>query len=152
MPLATMRSAASDAAGAVRAVKKSEKAVSTAGVAPCAAESTTLASAATTRGGSATARAERLRLSDIWFAELRGVDRHVQLDVAELEVVAAVEPGERPAERKLDPADVAVVRVVDLRRHAADRRAAVAHHPHEQTRTIVEVERRQRPVRAVPLH
>src|SRR2546426_2275515 len=55
------------------------------------------------------------------FAKFDGVDWDIRLHIAELEIVAAVQPCECPAERKLDSADIAVVGVVHLRRHAADR-------------------------------
>src|SRR4051812_7671194 len=96
------------ASGALRASKSAENAASVsagAGAAPCAAESATPASAASACFRSA------LRRFDVWFAKLCGIDRNVQLHVAELEVVAAVEPCVCPAERKLDSADIAVVAV-----------------------------------------
>src|SRR3954470_20153350 len=60
------------------------------------------------------------------FAELRLVDGHVELHILERERVAAVEPGERPLVGELHAVDLAIVLVVDLRRHLADLRRRVA--------------------------
>src|SRR3954469_2028664 len=155
MPVETMRSIAAACSSAERASKNCAKTASAAEEDVCAADSATPASTAAAPVRRAKRRLPRtgtLRLlSERRFAKSRRVDRHVQLHVGELEIVAAVEPGERPAERELDSADVAVLGVVDLCRHAADRRSAVTHHSYEQTRSIVEVQRRQCAVRTVAL-
>src|SRR6185369_14177127 len=85
-------------------------------------------------------------------AELRGVNRYVNLHVAELEGISAIQPGERVFERELDAVDVAIVGVVHLCRNAADGGRAVAHYTHQQSSLGVEVERREEAARAAALH
>src|SRR5262249_51235895 len=113
-PATTMRSTAARASSVVRALKKRENAASIAGADGCVAANTTPPDSTT-----ASRRARALRCGEERLSKLRSIDRNVQLHVAELEVVAAVEPCERPAVRKLDAADVTVVGVVHLSRHAA---------------------------------
>src|SRR5215470_6050977 len=67
------------------------------------------------------------------FGELRGRDADVGLHLAKLDCRAAVGPGDHALERYLHAADVAVIRVIDLRRHHADRGIDEADLPHEQT-------------------
>src|SRR4051812_32833045 len=67
-----------------------------------------------------------------WPTEPRRVDGDVRVDLAQLRRVTAVEPRELVLEWKLDAANVAIVAVVDLRRHPADRRRPVAHYPGEE--------------------
>ena len=69
------------------------------------------------------------------LSESRRVDRDVRLDVGQLRRVAPVQPRELVLERELDPIDVAVVGVVDLRRHAADWRGPSTHQPRQQARS-----------------
>src|SRR5436853_551029 len=66
------------------------------------------------------------------LGELRGVDAHVRLHLAELDRRTAVRPGDHALERHLDTGHIAVIRVVDLRRDDADGRIHEANLPHEQ--------------------
>src|SRR2546421_742529 len=63
-----------------------------------------------------------------------------------------VEPGELVLERKFDAADVVVVGVVDLGRHAPDRRGTVANHPCEKTSRGIEVQGCEKTSRAASLN
>src|SRR6185503_4100793 len=65
--------------------------------------------------------------------ELRRPDTDVGLHLAQLDRRSAVGPGDDAAERHLDPGDVAVVGIVDLRRNDADRRIDEAHLPDQQS-------------------
>jgi len=77
------------------------------------------------------------------------VDRHVELHITEVELVATIEPRKHPLARELDPADVAIVVVVHLRRYLADLRRRVADRPHEQSRLTIEIQAHKRAARAV---
>src|SRR6266849_9279507 len=76
--------------------------------------------------------------SDCRSGELRGVNRDVRLHVAQLELRSPVQPRDGPAKRHPDAGDLAIIRVVNLRDKAADRRPGKAYQPHEQTRLRVE--------------
>ena len=67
------------------------------------------------------------RKQGLGLAELRGVNRHVDFHVAELEGIAAIQPGERVFVGKLDAINVAIIGVVNLRGNAANGGRAVAH-------------------------
>src|SRR6267143_2340050 len=74
------------------------------------------------------------------FGKLRRIDSHVRLHLAELDRGSAVGPGNHAPERHPHARDVAVVRVVDLRRDDADGRVDEADLPHEKARLAVEVQ------------
>src|SRR5262249_39449774 len=65
---------------------------------------------------------------------------------------STVEPGELVLERKLDAADVAVVVVVDLCRHAADWGRPVPHQAREQVRLRIEIQRSEEASWPASLH
>src|SRR5262249_52071099 len=71
------------------------------------------------------ARSLSLFLSRRRFSESCRVYGHVRLDFVQLRGIAAVEPRELVLEGELDAADLAIVVVVDLRGHAADRGGSV---------------------------
>ena len=76
-----------------------------------------------------------ISLRRVWRREPCGVDRDVWPDLIQCDGVLAVRPGDDGLERHLDAGNVAVVGVVHLRRHGADRRSVPPQGPHEQTRT-----------------
>src|ERR1700731_1749025 len=53
-------------------------------------------------------------------AELRGVDRDIQLHIGEFEGIPPIQPREGPLKWKLDSVDVAIIGVIDLSGNAAN--------------------------------
>src|SRR5262245_61668676 len=83
---------------------------------------------------------ESLRLFRSWSAEFCRVDRDICLNLAEFRRVSTVEPGELVFEGELDASDIAVVGVVDLRRHAANRGWPVADQARQQVGLRIEIQ------------
>src|SRR5262249_43816201 len=79
------------------------------------------------------------------LAEFRRVNRDVRFDLGQLGCIPAVEPAESVFEGELDAVDVTVVGEVDLGRHTADWRRAVADDASEQPGLGIEVECGQKP-------
>src|SRR5260370_39538257 len=75
---------------------------------------------------STTGFADAMHFAESWSAEFRGLDGNVCLYFLQLSGVSAVQPGEFAFKRELNAADVPVIGVVDLRRHAADGRPSRA--------------------------
>src|SRR5262245_54027352 len=72
------------------------------------------------------------------FAELGGLDGHVRLYIREFHDGLAVGPGHDRAERQLDSGDLAIIGIVNLNRHRADRRVAIAQLSDEKSAFIIE--------------
>ena len=97
-------------------------------------------------GAAGTERAastELLRFRDR-SRELRLVHWSVRIDLRDHVLFTSADPAEDPFVRHEDAVHRAIVRIVDLRRNAADRRVRGANITRQQAGLLIEIERRQK--------